>query len=120
MIESYRDLKVWQKAVNLVVNCYQVSEGFPAHEKYGLSSQLRRAAVSIPANIAEGKHRHHLKEFKHHLTFSYGSLAELETHCILAQRLGYISESDLEKILHNASEIGKMLNGLITSLKSKL
>ena len=106
--------------MELVVNCYQLSEEFPAHEKYGLSSQLRRAAVSIPANIAEGRHRQHLKEFIHHLSIANGSLAELETHCILAQRLNYIAEQALNVILNSTTEIGKMLNGLINSLKNKL
>ena len=120
MIESYKDLTVWQKSMDLVVDCYHLSKQFPNQEMYGLTSQLRRAAVSVPANIAEGKHRHHLKEFIQHLSIALGSLAELETHCILAKRLNFISDNKLHEILDKTAEIGKMLNGLKNSLNSNL
>ncbi len=79
-LKSYRDLKVWQKAMDLVVMCYQTTKKFARSEIYGLVSQLQRAAVSIPANIAEGRERQHSKEFIQHLSIAYGSLAEVETH----------------------------------------
>ncbi len=86
-ITSYKDLEVWQKAVELVVQCYQITKGFPANEVYGLASQLQRAAVSVPANIAEGRSRRHNKEFIQYISIAYGSLAELETHIEIAKRL---------------------------------
>ena len=81
MIASYRDLQVWRKAMDFVVACYEVARDFPKTETYGLSSQLQRAAVSIPANIAEGRSRRHTREFIHHLSIAYGSLTEAETTC---------------------------------------
>jgi len=119
MIASYQQLTVWQKAMDLVVLCYQVSRGFPDMEKYGLASQLQRAAVSIPANIAEGKHRQHTKEFLQHLSIASGSLAELETHLFIGHRLGYIQEPPLNSLLQQTREISKMLSGLKKSLQNK-
>jgi len=115
--KSYRDLEVWQKAMDLVVLCYQMTNSFPKGEIYALSSQLRRAAVSIPANIAEGCARQHAKEFIQHLSIAYGSAAELETHVLVAERLGYVNGNEVATVLEKASEIGKMLNGLRKSLK---
>jgi len=86
-VRSYQDLEVWQKAMDLVVMCYQATKNFPKSEVYGLASQLQRAAVSIPANIAEGRERKYSKEFVQHLSIAYSSLAELETHIQIAQRL---------------------------------
>ncbi len=96
---SYRELDVWQKAMDLVVACYEASGDFPNYEIYGLTSQLRRAAVSVPANIAEGRGRQHTAEFIQHLSIATGSLAELETHIEIAQRLGYIDSAILENLL---------------------
>lgn len=90
MIQSYRDLFVWQKAMDLVVAYYGATEQFPKTEIYGFTGQLRRAAVSIPSNIAEGRGRQHLSEFIHFLHTAQGSLAELETQIQIAQRLNYI------------------------------
>jgi len=115
--KSYRDLDVWRKAMDLVIVCYQMTNGFPKSEIYALSSQLRRAAVSIPANIAEGCARQHAKEFIQHLSIAYGSAAEVETHVLIAERLGYVEGDEVAGVLHKASEIGKMLNGLRKSLK---
>lgn len=117
--KSYRDLEVWQKAMNLVVDCYQITKGFPKSEVFGLASQLQRAAVSIAANIAEGRARQHTKEFLQHISIAYGSLAEMETHIHIAKRLSYISEDQLQEMLKKASEIGRMLNGLRKSLHNK-
>lgn len=117
--KGYRDLEVWQKAMDLVVFCYEMTNGFPRSEMYGLSSQLRRAAVSIPANIAEGCARQYAKEFIQHLSIAYGSAAELETHVLVAERLGYVNGNEVEAVLDKASEIGKMLNGLRKSLQPR-
>lgn len=98
-VKSYKDLEVWQKAMDLVVMCYQATKNFPKAEVYGLASQLQRAAVSIPANIAEGRERKYSKEFVQHLSIAYSSLAELETHIQIAQRLNYISSDKTKHLL---------------------
>lgn len=119
MIRNYRDLEVWQKPMDLVVICYQMTNEFPKTETYGLASQLQRAAISIPANIAEGRHRQHSKEFLQHLSIAYGSLAELETHIQISQRLHYINDNQAEQLLDRTAEIGRMLNGLRKSIEKK-
>lgn len=120
MIESYRDLQVWQKAMDFVVACYEITREFPKAETYGLSSQLQRAAVSVPANIAEGRSRRHTREFIHHLSIAYGSLTEAETHLQIAERLGYLNRDRLGRMLSASAEIGRMINGLIQSLEQRL
>lgn len=120
IIKSYRDLEVWQKAMDLAVDCYKLTEKFPTDEKYGLCSQLQRAAASIPANIAEGHSRHHTKEFLQFVSVAKGSLAELETHLILANRLAYIEGNGLEVMLEKTSTLGRMLNGLQRSLRRRV
>jgi four helix bundle protein len=120
VIKSYQDLDVWQKAMALVVACYEVTEHFPKSETYGLATQLQRAAVSIPANIAEGQGRNHTREFINHLSMAYGSLMEVETHLQIAARLGYQKEVQLQKLLLQTNEIGRMLNGLMMALNRKL
>jgi four helix bundle protein len=115
---GYRDLKVWQAAMKLAEDSYQLSAQFPKHEIYGLASQLQRSAVSLPSNIAEGHGRNSSKEFYHFLGIALGSLAELETQLILAQRLNYLSEEEISPALQNADEIGKMLKGLQKSLNT--
>lgn len=119
-VKNYRDLEVWQKAMDLVVECYKVAERFPKTELYGLTSQLRRAAVSIPANIAEGHGRSHTKEFLNHLSIAYGSLMELETHVQIASRLHYVDDLSLDALMARTAEIARMLNGLIQALNRKL
>lgn len=119
MIHSYRDLEVWQKSMDLVEMCYRVTHNFPKNEVYGLTSQLRRAAISVPANIAEGRQRQHRKEFMQHLSIAYGSLAELETHLELAQRLNYLERFQMDDALDMTNRIGRMINGLKRSLNSK-
>ena len=119
-IKSYRDLMVWQKAMDLALECYRITKEFPKNEIYGMSSQIQRAAVSIPANIAEGRARQHAKEFIQHLSIAYGSLAELETHVLLAERLKYIQKDHLDRIISKTAEIGRMINGLQRSLKRNL
>jgi four helix bundle protein len=117
MIRSYRDLEVWQKSMDLVVECYQLTGHFPKSEVYGLSSQLQRSAVSVPANIAEGRQRRHSKEFIQHLSIAYGSLAELETHLQIACRLDYLYDKQLKSLMDKTIKIGKMINGLRKSLQ---
>jgi four helix bundle protein len=118
-IQSYRDLLVWKKAMDLVVECYKFVSGMPKHETYGLISQTQRAAISIPANIAEGHGRDHMGDYLRHLSIANGSLMELETHLLLIGRLGYRPARDAEPLLAQCSEVGKMLAGLSKSLRDK-
>jgi four helix bundle protein len=118
-ITNYKDLEVWQKAMELVVECYQITKGFPKNEAFGLAGQLQRAAVSIPANIAEGRARQHTREFIQHVSIAYGSLAEFETHVQIAERLNYIDKSQADDLMGKAAVIGRMLNGLRKSLEQK-
>ena len=120
IINSYRDLKVWQLGMDLAEQVYHLTREFPKQEVYGLVSQIQRAVVSIPSNIAEGHARGSTKEFLHHLAIALGSLAELETQLILAKRLTYIEKNDLELVLSKTDEIQRMLRGLQRSLKAKL
>ncbi len=118
-ITNYKDLEVWQKSMELVVQYYQITKGFPVNEVYGLASQLQRAAVSVPANISEGHARQHTKEFLQSLSIAYGSLAELETHIEIAKRLGYIATDTAVELIDKTSTIGRMLNGLRRSLEKQ-
>jgi four helix bundle protein len=106
--------------MDLVVSCYAVSNGLPPSETYGLKSQIRRAAVSIPANIAEGHGRDHLGDYLRHLSVANGSLKELETHLLITVRLEYLSRDHVEAILRSASEVGRMLSGLSRNLRRRL
>jgi four helix bundle protein len=119
-LTSYHDLIVWQRSIDFVVDTYKLTGTFPRTELYGLASQLQRAAVSVPSNIAEGAGRIHTREFIHHAGIARGSLFEAETQIIVAQRLGYASESDTAPLLLAVSEVGRMLHGLIASLERKL
>ena len=118
-IKSYRDLKVWQKAMDLVVESYKVVNLLPKNEVYSLATQIQRAAVSIAGNIAEGHGREHLGDYLHHLSCANGSLMELETHFLIASRLSYITETQLQPALDSTAELGRMLAGLISKLKSR-
>ncbi|NQV35542.1 MAG: four helix bundle protein [Phycisphaeraceae bacterium] len=118
--QDYRDLKVWQEAMNLVVSCYRLTETFPKHELFGLISQLQRAAVSIPANIAEGQGRNYDGEFLKHLAIALGSLAELETHLQIAHRLGYIEEKQQNQAIEQTRQISRMIYGLRKSIQAKI
>jgi four helix bundle protein len=119
-IKSHRDLIVWQKAMDLVVLVYKATEGFPKHELYGLTSQIPRAASSVPANIAEGQGRRSKTEFRQFLGNARGSLLELDTHLDLALRLNYLTLSQYENIHRDLEEVGRILNGLMRSLASDL
>jgi four helix bundle protein len=118
-IQSYRDLLVWKKAMDLVVEVYKFVSGLPKNETYGLISQTQRASVSIPAIIAEGHGRDHMGDYLRHLSIANGSLMELETHLLLIGHLGYCPENDAEPLLARCSEVGKMLAGLSKRLKDK-
>jgi four helix bundle protein len=111
-ITSYRDLVVWQKAMSLVEECYRLTDAFPGSERFGLTAQMRRAAISVPSNIGEGHSRHHGKEFAQFLYVASGSLSELETQLEVARRLNYLANEDAERLNTFCDEIGKMLMGL--------
>ena len=117
--KNYQDLIAWQKAMDLVEMVYQATEGFPREEIYGLTSQLRRASVSIPSNIAEGQGRRSSKEFMSFLSIAHGSVRELETQVLIARRLGYLRAAQVEPILHQAAEVGRLIKGLSSSLSRK-
>ena len=112
-------MEVWKKSIDWAERIYRVSSGFPPEEKYGLTSQMRRAAVSVAANIAEGAARTGTGEFLRFLSVASGSMAEVETFLILAGRLGYLTEADRQALEAEAQEIGRMLGGLKRSLQSK-
>lgn len=116
-LKSYRDLTVWQKSVDLVESIYRLSASFPDSEKYGLTSQLRRAVVSVPSNIAEGYGRDHRGDYRHHLSIANGSLKEVETQLIIAGRLEYMDKEQARPIWELAQDVGMMLNRLRASLK---
>ena len=118
-LKSYQDLEVWRKSIELAEMVYRVSARFPPDERFGMTSQLRRAAVSIAANIAEGAERHGTREFLQFLGIASGSLAETETFLILAQRLGLTTAEETTPLAAQASEVGRMLNGLKRSLRSR-
>jgi four helix bundle protein len=117
MLKNYKELKVWQKAYQLCLITYKITGRFPKEEIYGLTSQLRRSAVSVPSNIAEGYGRQTTKQYVQALYISYGSTCELETQILLAGDLGYIKSSDLMGIKQDVSEVERMLKALIKSVK---
>ncbi|HEV2518234.1 MAG TPA: four helix bundle protein [Devosia sp.] len=116
-IESYRDLRVWQEAMDLAEACYRLTTGFPREEVYGLTSQIRRAGASIPANIAEGYGRNSKGSYVQFLRVAQGSLKELETHILLAGRLGMIETQSAEPVLASCDAVGRMLLGLLRQLE---
>jgi four helix bundle protein len=119
-VSGYRELVVWQKAMDWFDAVCDASEQLPQRELFRLTDQLRRAALSVPANIAEGKGRRGPKEFLHHLSIANGSLCEAETCLIAAHRRHYIHESDLALLLVLSDEIGRMMQGMMTSLESRI
>ena len=118
-ITNYRDLNVWKKAIGLTKSIYEATGSFPKSEQFGLTSQARRAAVSIPSNIAEGNARGSRQDYRRCLTISRGSLAELETQLLISADLGYLPADQLTNLLEDLVEVHRMLNALITALKSK-
>jgi four helix bundle protein len=116
-VKSHKDLYVWQKSIEFVVSIYTLTNNFPKDELYGLTSQMRRAGISISSNIAEGAARSSKKEFIKYLYIALGSSSELETHIIISKELSYISIDEYNSLLNDLSEIRMMLLGLIKSLK---
>ncbi|WP_036271620.1 four helix bundle protein [Methyloversatilis discipulorum] len=119
-VRSYRDLLVWQRAMDLALGIYALSRSFPDSERFVMVSQLRRAAVSVPSNIAEGHARSSTRDFLRFLSIASGSLAELETQLILSHRLDYLDQDRLDSTLVLAGETGRMIRGLQTSLASRI
>jgi four helix bundle protein len=113
---TFEDLLAWQRAMELVVQVYRDTEGFPRHETYGLTSQLRRAAVSVASNVAEGKGRGSDKELIQFLNCSRGSIYEIQTQLLIAQRLGYLTDEQAAGLHAKSDEVGRLLNGLIKAL----
>lgn len=118
-MRTHENLEVWKRSVEVVVLVYKLTEQFPSEEKFGLTSQVRRAAVSIPSNIAEGAARSSEKEFLYFLSNSQGSCSVATTHLLIASKLGYISEEKYKAVRGEFNEIGKMLSGLRDHLLSK-
>lgn len=118
-IQTYRDLEVWQQAMTLVERCYGETRRFPPDERFGLTSQLRRAAISIPSNIAEGASRLTTNAYIHHLGIARGSLSELETCTEISLRLSYMSERQASALMEQCGTVGRLLNGLLRSLRAK-
>ena len=119
-VRSYRDLIVWQDSMDLVVEVYRTTAAFPKEERYSLVDQLRRAAISVPSNIAEGQSRSRTADYLRHLSIAVGSLSEVETRIQIARRLEYISDDVQNRRLESCASIGKMLGGLIRSLRHRL
>lgn len=119
-VTSYEDLVVYQKADRLAVRIYEVTTRYPKHELYGLVSQMRRAAVSVPSNIVEGFTSRTKKDYIHFLGIAWGSLAELEYQIKFSRKVGYLNSKTFEGLIGQTTEIGKMLNGLIHSLRTGL
>lgn len=118
-IRSYKDLKVWQKSMDIVDQCYVLTRKFPKSELFGLCSQIQRAAVSVPTNIAEGHGREQIGDYLRHLSIAKGSLVELETLLRIARRQGYIQQSELEPLLRETDEVGRMLTALRKKLSTR-
>ena len=119
-IRSYQELKVWSLAMELVEHVYSQTKSFPREETFGLSSQLRRAAISVPSNIAEGHSKDSSKEYLRHISIAMGSIAELETQTELSRRLSFINAEKTNELILRMAEIGRMLRGIQRTLKAKL
>jgi len=120
MIESYRDLDVWQMGIELCACAYQLSSKLPSEERFGLTSQIRRSATSVPANIAEGHARASTKDYARFISIALGSLAELETHVYVAERVAFICAEQKQLLMQQADALGKKLRGLQKSLHNKI
>ena len=120
IVNSYKDLLVWQQAIDLTVNIYALTSTFPKSELFGLASQIQRAAVSVPSNIAEGHARDSTKEFLRFISIPLGSLAEVETQLMIANKLQFLNNEMMGELLGKTGEIGRMLRGIQKSLKAKL
>jgi four helix bundle protein len=116
MVASHKDLLVWQRSMDLVEDVYRLTASFPAAEQWILASQMRRAAISVPSNIAEGYGRQATGEYRHHLGIGRGSLLELETQLLLAKRLNYLQHSEVDSVLKEVEEISRMITTLVSKL----
>lgn len=116
---SYRDLLVWQRAMDLTLAVYETTRRWPTAERFGLIDQARRAAASVPANIAEGHGRTGHREFLHHCSIANGSLSEVETHLILAHRLAYLDQSTHDHLIAQTTEVARLLHGLMRHLRER-
>jgi len=119
IMKTHKDLEVWKNSIDLVTSVYEITKTFPKYELYGLTSQIRRSAVSIPSNIAEGAGRNHNKEFIQFLYIALGSLAELETQLIISNKIQFLNEAFLNEIINKLNLIRSQIAGLIKYLKSK-
>jgi four helix bundle protein len=119
-IKSYRDLRVWQDSMALAVDCYRMTRSFPKEETFGLTSQIRRSAASIPANIAEGHGRENTQSFIQYLRIAQGSLKELETHWLLAERVGLVKTDSVDPVTRQCEALGKMVRLLIRALQQNV
>jgi four helix bundle protein len=117
---TYRDLETWKQAMDLVERCYRITGSLPTSELYGLTSQLRRAAVSIPSNVAEGHCRRSTKAYANHVSIALGSHGELATCIDLCARLGFLKQAEATRLLASSNSVGRLLNGLYRSLEAKL
>lgn len=117
MAEGFRSLKAWQRAYSLALEIYRITRAFPKAELYGLTAQIRRAAISVPANIAEGYETQHRREYVQFLTIAKGSLAEVETYLELRKDVGYLDEPSFQTLDSGRQEVGRLLRGLLNSLK---
>ncbi len=119
MVRTFKDLIVWQEALEFVVDVYKVTEKFPKSEMYGLTNQIRRSAVSIPSNIAEGNQRNSIPQYLKFVSIARGSLGELETQIILSHKLDYVDKNTQDDLLLKVEKIGRLIGGLMKSLKAK-
>jgi four helix bundle protein len=119
-ISTYKDLIVWQKSIQLVTDIYALTKTFPSDERYGMVSQLNRAVISVPSNIAEGWGRELSKNYLQFLRVSQGSLMEVETMILISKNLGYINETNFKELNKKIEEVGKILQGLIKSVQQKI
>jgi four helix bundle protein len=115
-VQSYRELQIWQKSMDLCADCYKITSKLPADERFGLLSQMRRASVSVPSNIAEGFARETKGVFVNHLRIAQGSLKELETQLQICQRIGFLEQGDVESLLVQSDEVGRMIRSFIRSI----
>jgi four helix bundle protein len=119
-LRSFRELEVWKLAMDLAEACYRITKSFPKDELFGMTSQVRRSAASIPANIAEGQGREHTKEFLNHLSVARGSLMELQTHLLLGQRVGLLKDNDLDTLIALCERVSQMISRLQQALRRRL
>jgi four helix bundle protein len=119
-MRPHEKLDVWKMSIDMVVNIYECTKNFPPDEKFGLTSQIRRAAVSVPANLAEGAGRQHDREFLQFLSISQGSSSELETELLIAHRLGYLEENVYQQMHEEVNRIARMIVGLVVHVRSRL